>query len=184
MNARRPLLGSEIQTTDGPQLWRVELYGDLLPGQSADCHPVFFDGTNYKADTGVTYRLYDSLGQACAFGTQGRSSLTQGERLWALKLADMVGAGATPDPNRYEVVHEFGLLRRAKLTGSLSKGSSASAELYLYDGSSFADSGHAITVYDWILSTGDTAASGTRIWVRYEPTLAAWGLVSGQCSAD
>lgn len=175
---QRPQLPDARQTTDGAWIARVEMKDNLMPGSSADCYLVYFDGTNWTKNSNLVYKLYDPFYRVCAFKKLG--GMSDGERLWAIWRPDMLGSGDSPDPNRLETLGEFGLHRRAKLTASLAKGGNATAHLY-HDTT---DTTIGITVYDWILSTGDSADNTTKCQVRWDVSTRRWDLISLQCKKD
>lgn len=53
---------------------------------------------------------------------------------------------------------------KAKLTATLSEGSSATATIWKHNGTSVVDTEDQITVYDWYLGTGESLPSGTKVW--------------------
>jgi hypothetical protein len=166
MNQRRPLLPDFRQTTDGPQLIRVEVAADLLPGQSADCHPVFWDGTNWTVATSITLKLYDPFYRCCALAAHGGSNP---DRLWALKLPDMFDATGSAgfNNNRYEVAGEYGLKRLGKvITSAITAGGSGSVELYTASGATWTDVGTSVTAYD-PRTTGSNLAVGHRVYLDF-----------------
>lgn len=171
----RPLDPDWSLKSAGVRVFRAELIEDLLPGQSANCNPVIYDGQNWSAQTKITLKLYDSLGRCCALKKHGGGSPIA-DRPWAIWTPEMVSASG--DPNRCEVAGEYGLSRRAKLTADLNAGGTATA--HLFAGAS--DTGIQITVADWILSAGDVAINGTKCHVAYRPESRWWDFVSGQCS--
>lgn len=54
-------------------------------------------------------------------------------------------------------------LLMGKLDGTLSFEGSATMSIWAYNGSAYADTTADITVYDWLLDTGDSIASGTQV---------------------
>lgn len=74
--------------------------------------------------------------------------------------------------------HEWHL---AKLDGSLSTGGTATASIWTWDGSSFADSGDDVTVHDWLLASGQTVASGTKVIIELHRT-GIWIVTEAECA--
>jgi hypothetical protein len=55
------------------------------------------------------------------------------------------------------------LVLRGKLDGALSQGSSATMSVWHYDGSAETDTGENVTVYDWMLKSGQSVNSGKKV---------------------
>jgi hypothetical protein len=183
---RRPLLPDARQTYDGVKLFRAELAAVLMPGQSAPARRVYCSGGQWIADThGPQIMVYDALGLCCAFPAGNYGG--QADRIWVVNQPDMTtwtagvnGAEGAEDANRYETLAEFGLTRMVKLTAALAYGGSAAATIYVDNGGASVSTGQSITVYDWILSSGDSASIGKQGWARYDEH-GLWRLISMQC---
>lgn len=81
-----------------------------------------------------------------------------------------------------EWVREDRLRCKGKLDGSLSYQGSATLSVWKYNGSAEADSGENITVYDWLLSSGQSVASGKQVTAFYDLASSRWYLDAAQCS--
>lgn len=64
-----------------------------------------------------------------------------------------------------------------KLDGALSQGSSATMSIWA--GDPLADTGDNITVYDWLLGSGESIASGKK--VKAEFICGKWYATSAEC---
>ena len=69
----------------------------------------------------------------------------------------------------------------AKLDGTLSAGGSATASIWNWNGSALVDSGNNVTVYDWLLGTGETIASGKKIKIDLHLESQRWYVTSAEC---
>lgn len=68
-----------------------------------------------------------------------------------------------------------------KLDGSMSFDGTATMSIWKWDGSTMADTGENVTVRDWLLASGQTIASGTRV-VAIKHRGGQWFVVGAQCS--
>ena len=100
----------------------------------------------YSVDTGTTYTVMEAT---------GKSSYSSGQ--WVLCRPVMGTNGAQWEPVASNQFHI------GKLSGTLSAGSSATAEIWGVTSGSYADQGSAVTVYDWLLPSGGSLPSGTPI---------------------
>ncbi|MBY0513093.1 MAG: hypothetical protein K2P78_04180 [Gemmataceae bacterium] len=121
-------------------------------------------------------------GHAFATATPGDTSkLTSGMRGQALILYKPSGTGTQrcivwlAGPDRAN----DGLLM-GKLDGDLNYQSGATLSLWAWDGSADADTGVNITVYDWLLSSGQSVASGKRVVAGFDG--GRWRVIGAQCS--
>ena len=57
---------------------------------------------------------------------------------------------------------------KGKLDGSLSFGGSATLSVWAWNGSAEADTGSNLTVYDWLLVSGQSIAAGTQVAASYD----------------
>jgi hypothetical protein len=67
-----------------------------------------------------------------------------------------------------------------KLDGTLSYTSSATLSIWAWNGSADADTTINITVYDWLLSSGQSIASGTQVVAAHVG--GRWRVIGAQCS--
>lgn len=70
---------------------------------------------------------------------------------------------------------------KGALDGTLSYNGSATMSVWEWNGSSEADSGENVTVYDWLLSSGQTVGSGVRVTAYYDVASGRWYLDGAQC---
>lgn len=69
------------------------------------------------------------------------------------------------------------LIRFAKLDASLSVGSSCTASIW--SGTTLADSGENVTVHDWLLTTGESLDSGTKVVIAFY--CSKWYVIQASC---
>jgi hypothetical protein len=110
---RRPLLGGDRQTYDGVKIYRVRLQDTLLPGGNAPAHLQYWNGTQeVDGATVQTIQVYDPHFQVLGF---------KGELLDVWHVSDMIvnpPDGGAPTFNRFEPVHQHGLMRLGQYKGS------------------------------------------------------------------
>jgi hypothetical protein len=70
-------------------------------------------------------------------------------------------------------------LKRGKLDGSQSYQGSATLSVWAWNGSAEADTGEDVTVYDWLLPSGGSIASGKKVVAAYVG--GRWYVVSAEC---
>jgi len=72
-----------------------------------------------------------------------------------------------------------------KLSGTLAAGGSATVEVWQVDPSSgdHEDSTFSVTAYDWLLSTGDSLASGTAVMILQHLQSKRWYVFAASCSS-
>lgn len=92
-------------------------------------------------------------------------------------LGNYQGSGAT----QRAIVRPFEVIRlRARLSGTLNQGSSASAVIDFRDGGSWTASDFsAITVYDDLLPSGGSIASGAVVWIEWYGE--RWWVTEARC---
>lgn len=73
-----------------------------------------------------------------------------------------------------------GGLLMGKLDGALAYQGSATMSVWAWDGSADADTGENVTVYDWLLSSGQSVASGKQVVAAYVG--GRWRVIGSQCS--
>lgn len=71
---------------------------------------------------------------------------------------------------------------RGKLDAELTYQGSATMSIWWYNGSAEADSGDNVTVYDWLLSTGQTIASGKQITAAWDARSGRYYVTGAQCA--
>ena len=69
-----------------------------------------------------------------------------------------------------------------KLDGSLSYQGSATLSVWYWNGSAYADTGTNLTVYDWLLSSGQTVASGVQVTASFDARSNRWFVTGAQCA--
>lgn len=74
------------------------------------------------------------------------------------------------------------IVLRGKLDGQLAKDGSATMSVWRFDGSSETDTGENITVYDWMLKTGQTVASGKKVVAEFFMDSGRWYVVAAECA--
>jgi hypothetical protein len=89
------------------------------------------------------------------------------------EILTAVGGGSTTAAARGKV--------RGKLDGSLSFGGSAAMSVWAWDGAADADTTENLTVYDWLLSSGQSVAAGTQVTAFYDVASGRWYLDGAQC---
>lgn len=72
--------------------------------------------------------------------------------------------------------------RIGKLDGTLSFGGSAVMSVWRWNGTAYADTLENITVYDWLLSSGQTIAAGRQVTAFFDPSSGRWFVDGAQCS--
>lgn len=72
-------------------------------------------------------------------------------------------------------------MKRGKLDGTLSVGGSATMSVWKWNGSAEADTGDNITVYDFLLASGQTIASGKKVVAEWDSASGRWYVVSAEC---
>ena len=70
---------------------------------------------------------------------------------------------------------------RGKLDGSLSQGGSATLSIWYYNGSAEADSGEDLTVYDGLLKSGSSIASGKKVIAMLDQASGRYYVTSAEC---
>jgi len=73
------------------------------------------------------------------------------------------------------------LVLRGKLDGTLNKDSSATMSVWRYNGSAEADTSENVTVYDWMLKTGQTIASGKKVVAEFFLDSGRWYVIAAEC---
>jgi hypothetical protein len=76
-----------------------------------------------------------------------------------------------------------GWATRGKLDGALSFGGSATMSVWYWNGSAEADTGRNVTVYDWLLLTGQSIASGTQVTASWDARSGRYYVTGAQCEA-
>lgn len=87
-----------------------------------------------------------------------------------------------PSPTKADAFEFAPVNSIGKLDGALSFGGSATMSVWAWDGSAYADTGENLTVYDWLLSSGQTVASGTQVTASYDARSGRWFVTGAQCS--
>lgn len=133
-------------SSDGGTL-KGKLDGALAYDSSATLSVWAWNGS-VEADTGVNVTVYDwplSTGETIASGTRVTAQGLNG---------------------RYYVTGaQVRQKLKGKLDGTLSYGGSATMSVWAWNGSAEADTGVNVTVYDWLLVSGQTIASGKQVTV-------------------
>lgn len=79
---------------------------------------------------------------------------------------------------------------KVRLTGDLAQTTaadslgSATAEFIYYDGTQMVYSGVTATVYDFLMTGGDSIASGTHAWVEFDPLDSKWWVTQSGCAVS
>lgn len=84
-------------------------------------------------------------------------------------------------PPRARFIGGSGRWECGKLDGSMSYDGTATVSIWRWNGSAMADTGENVTVRDWLLSSGQTIATGTRVIVMKHRSN-QWFLVGAQCA--
>lgn len=102
-------------------------------------------------------------------------------KLWKGYLGGVVlGAPTgTGEDQRSKIVLRETLIVRCVLDGTLSQGSSATASVYVHDGSSWVDSLWNITAYDDLLPSLGEIAPGGVVWARFYAN--RWWVFEARC---
>ncbi|MEX2187515.1 MAG: hypothetical protein WD875_12005 [Pirellulales bacterium] len=165
----RTASGAHLSANVPPCMTLVEMIGAMSVGQtggvdddaiSGAARMVTYSRTDnaYDAPAGQPeITVYHSLGRRDGGGTPiGPPPLAIGERGWAFFNAQS---------GRWELVERDRGPWRFELTGTLSPGGSATAELVAWNGSAWATTGDSITVYDSLAMFGGGAgARGLIVW--------------------
>lgn len=104
------------------------------------------------------------------------SGLAVGVRYLCTRTGDDDDDGGHPC---FRTMPHGGLLMGV-LDGAMSYGGSATMSIWAFNGSADADTGANVTVYDWLLSTGQTIASGKRVVAAFVG--GRWRVIAAQCS--
>lgn len=70
---------------------------------------------------------------------------------------------------------------KGKLDGALAFGGSATLSIWAWNGSAEADTGDNVTVYDWLLSSGQTIATGTQVVAAWDARSGRYYVTGAQC---
>lgn len=70
-------------------------------------------------------------------------------------------------------------LLMGKLDGAMAYQGSATMSVWAWDGAADSDTTENVTVYDWLLSSGDTVASGARVVAAYVG--GRWRVIGAEC---
>lgn len=160
-----------------PSPWRGNLGRPWLfqitsaPSFTSDSPPVpFYTGTRVQL-SGATYALSVPTGVALYDPTRDKLNAENGNQ--ELSSGDWVFAQYDDDTQRFVILQgSFFRVRRIQLTANMS-GGSASAKLLAWNGSAYAVTGSAFTVYDSANGFA-SAISGLNGFAVYEPDRGVW----------
>ena len=155
------------------------------------------EGTGADAKYSIREKhLKGGYAGAAAGDLEDRPSFREGRKAvnparWAgylsgnLSVGDLVLARrSVADANEWEILAQVVAAavtkKKGKLDGTLSFGGSATMSVWQWNGSAEADTGENVTVYDWLLSSGQTVASGTQVTAFYDGV--RWYLDGAQCA--
>ncbi len=183
----RTAAGTHLSAIVPPCLMLVELTGAMSVGETGGVDDDAWSGSArivayqradnaYAASTEqADITLYYSLGRQDGGVPVGPPPLAMGERAWVFFNAQS---------GRWELVERDRGPWRFELTGSLTPGGSAAAELVAWNGSAWAATGEAITVYDSLDMFG--GAAGARGLVFWRADSERWEIAqidSCECSS-
>lgn len=161
--------GPAFVPADNAQMTYVELETDIV-GAAHDraANDLFVDpdiasGTDPWAD----------------FGTDSEFIMPPHAGLWLAGERHVVMRHSGAGKN---VLMPFTQVALCVLDGTLSKGGSATASVWGIEASGETDSTRNITVYDWLLDTGQTIASGKRVIAIEHRQSRRWYVVGAQCA--
>lgn len=101
----------------------------------------------------------------------------------AQQVKQLLGRDTTPPPPaRRRPKGGAGGFVIGKLDGALSFGGSATLSVWAWNGSAYADTTENLTVYDWLLSSGQSVASGTQVTAQFDGRSGRWIVAGSQCS--
>lgn len=128
----------------------VDIYKGLY-----SCEPRYFDNSTQLWATDDTTTLeVDVRGFAPSTFVKTESLFLLAKDVLNVRYDSQLGLFVPIDPP----VERFGML-----DGILSYG--GTAVVSVYDGT--VDTGRTVTVYDWLLSSGQTIAAGTKVFIKY-----------------
>lgn len=144
------------------------------PSFTGDSPPVpYYSGTRVQL-SGTTYALSAPTGVLLYDPTRDKLNTENGNQ--ELSSGDWVVAQYDEDSQRFVILQgSFFKIRRIQLTSNMSSGS-ASAKLLAWNGSAYAVTGSAFTVYD-SLGGFSSAISGLNGFVVYEPDRGVWEIL-------
>lgn len=100
-----------------------------------------------------------------------------------LQAGDVVRAWPSPtEAGFYECQFEPRTVLKGKLDSAMVKGGSSTMSVYAFGGSAEAWTGETITVFDWVLSTGQTIEAGSNVEIGYMG--GRWYVIAAQCDSD
>ena len=155
-------------------------------------------GTGASATYGISEQQVTSAGT-----TEDRVSGRAGSA--TINLARFPGGGtlavddlvlarrSVRDANEYEILALIvgtdsgsggseGWTTRGKLDGALSFGGSATMSVWWWNGSAEADTTVNVTVYDWLLVSGQSIASGTQVTAAWDARSGRYYVTGAQCA--
>ncbi len=69
----------------------------------------------------------------------------------------------------------------AVLDGALASGGSATASVWRFDGEDLVDTDENVTVYAWMLNSGESVAAGTQVWIGWR---GRWYIMNAACPPE
>jgi len=134
---------------------------------------VLLEGTVGAGTFGLTVR--ENSGGS-TYGPRARLNLIEGTETY-LTVADDAGN------DEVDVTIAVSAVVRGKLDGALSFGGSATMSVWYWNGSAEADTTVNVTVYDWLLLSGQSVASGTQVTAAWDARSGRYYLTGAQCEA-
>jgi len=151
---------------------RFELGEDLtaVAGGSSESVVVHESGGILDGDDEMPLTVHDAFGRFYARGGSGSLRGCMGYAMWL------------PDMQRWEIISMQEDVWVGKLDETLNPGGSAAVSLWWPNNTSgvMEDSGKNITAYDWLLASGTTLASGSKVIVQYDSQHQKWWVINGE----
>ena len=151
---------------------RFELGDDLtaISGGSSDSIVLRKIGGGLDGDDDMPITVCDVFGRFYARGGSGSTMGCMGYALWL------------PDMERWEIIAMERNVWVGKLEGTLSPEGSATVSLWWPNDETgtMEDSGKDITAWDWLLASGTTLATGSKVIVRLDPQYGKWWIINGE----
>jgi hypothetical protein len=122
----------------------------------------------------VTETWYDGT-EVRAMTLNSSEKLESGRRYWGLVIGDY---------DSYPVVLAQGDRRhkiKGKMDNALTPGASATMSVWEVVSGTEVDTGEDVTVYDWVLSTGQTVALGANAYAYWDVKSGRWYLDGAKC---
>lgn len=137
-----------------------------------------YPGTVYRRNVDATFTLLGEAGDSWV-DTPNGESLTTGVYYRAVAVGIRVADNKAIFDTITSGANAF---IRGKLDAQLSYQGSATLSIWWYNGSAEADTTENVTVYDWLLSSGQTIASGKQVTAAWDARSGRYYVTGAQCA--